>query len=63
MDLAPVSDVPTFPGAFIWQQGRAFSFSPRAVARYAPAFALGLQSQRVAATAKHFPGVGSGPGG
>ncbi len=59
MDLAPVSDVPTFQGAFIWLQGRAFSFSPRAVARYAPAFALGLQSQRVAATAKHFPGVGS----
>jgi beta-N-acetylhexosaminidase len=61
MDLAPVSDVPTFTGAFIWQQGRAFSFNPRAVARYAPAFALGLQSQRIAATAKHFPGVGSAP--
>ena len=59
MDLAPVVDVPTYSGAFIWQQGRAFSFSADAVARYATKFALGLQSGRVAATAKHFPGVGS----
>jgi beta-N-acetylhexosaminidase len=59
MDLAPVVDVPTFPGAFIWQEGRAFSFSASAVARYATAFALGLQGGGVAATAKHFPGVGS----
>lgn len=59
MDLAPVVDVPTFSGAFIWQEGRAFSFSPRAVARYATDFALGLQSAGIAATAKHFPGVGS----
>jgi beta-N-acetylhexosaminidase len=59
MDLAPVSDVPTFPGAFIWQQGRAFSFDAFTAGRYALAFALGLQSRRVAATAKHFPGLGS----
>jgi beta-N-acetylhexosaminidase len=59
MDLAPVVDVPTFAGSFIWQQGRAFSFSPSAVAKYATAFALGLQSAHAAATAKHFPGVGS----
>ncbi len=59
MDLAPVLDVPTFPGAFIWSQGRAFSFSPGAVVRYATPFALGLQSAGVAATGKHFPGVGS----
>ncbi len=59
MDLAPVVDVPTFAGSFIWQQGRAFSFSPSAVATYATAFALGLQSAHAAATAKHFPGVGS----
>ena len=58
-DLAPVVDVPTFGGAFIWQQGRAFSFNPRTVARYATPFALGLQAAGVAATAKHFPGVGS----
>jgi beta-N-acetylhexosaminidase len=59
MDLAPVVDVPTFPGAFIWTQGRAFSFNPNTVARFATAFALGVQSAHVAATAKHFPGVGS----
>jgi beta-N-acetylhexosaminidase len=59
MDLAPVLDVPTFPGAFIWQQGRAFSFSADAVSKYGTQFALGLQSARVAATGKHFPGVGS----
>jgi beta-N-acetylhexosaminidase len=59
MNLAPVADVPTFGGAFIWQEGRAFSFSSRTVAAYATQFALGLQTERVAATAKHFPGVGS----
>jgi beta-N-acetylhexosaminidase len=59
MDLAPVSDVPTFSGAFIWQQGRAFSFSAGTVAKDATAFALGLQSAGVAATAKHFPGIGA----
>ncbi|MFZ0041692.1 MAG: glycoside hydrolase family 3 N-terminal domain-containing protein [Solirubrobacteraceae bacterium] len=59
MDLAPVVDVPTFKGAFVWQQGRAFSFNATTVARYAQAFALGLQSRKVAATAKHFPGLGT----
>jgi beta-N-acetylhexosaminidase len=59
MGLAPVSDVPTFGGAFIWKQGRAFSFNAGKVAKVATAFALGLQSGGVAATAKHFPGLGS----
>ncbi len=59
LDLAPVVDVPTFAGAFIAQQGRAFSFDAGTVARYATAFALGLQRARVAATAKHFPGLGA----
>jgi beta-N-acetylhexosaminidase len=59
MDLAPVADVPTFGGAFIWRQGRAFSFNAGRVTDYATAFALGLQSGGVAATAKHFPGVGT----
>jgi beta-N-acetylhexosaminidase len=54
-----VLDVPTFGGAFIWQQGRAFSFSATKVAAYGSAFALGLQSADVAATGKHFPGDGS----
>ena len=55
MDLAPVADVPTFGGAFIWRQGRAFSFNPATVASYAGAFAAGLQARHVAATAKHSP--------
>ena len=59
MDLAPVVDVPTFRGAFVERQGRAFSFDAAAVAKYATAFALGLQAEHVAATAKHFPGLGS----
>ena len=59
MDLAPVADVPTFGGAFISRQGRAFSFRADTVATYATAFALGLQARGVAATAKHFPGLGS----
>jgi beta-N-acetylhexosaminidase len=59
MDLAPVLDVPTFSGAFIWQQGRAFSFNAQTVTSYGSAFALGLQHAGVAATAKHFPGLGS----
>jgi beta-N-acetylhexosaminidase len=58
-DLAPVLDVPTFSGAFIWQQGRAFSFSSGTVANYGTQFALGLQSGHAAACGKHFPGVGS----
>jgi beta-N-acetylhexosaminidase len=54
-----VTDVPTFRGAFIWRQGRAFSFNADTVASYATSFALGLQNAHAAATAKHFPGVGS----
>jgi beta-N-acetylhexosaminidase len=59
MDLAPVVDVPTSSDAFIWRQGRAFSFNAGTVAGYGSAFAGGLQSRKVAATAKHFPGLGS----
>jgi beta-N-acetylhexosaminidase len=58
-DLAPVLDVPTSHGAFIWRQGRAFSFSAATVARFGTEFARGLQQGGVAATGKHFPGVGT----
>jgi beta-N-acetylhexosaminidase len=58
-DLAPVVDVPTSSDAFVWRQGRAFSFSATTVARYASAFASGLQARGVAASAKHFPGLGT----
>ncbi|MHB8691707.1 MAG: glycoside hydrolase family 3 N-terminal domain-containing protein [Solirubrobacteraceae bacterium] len=59
MDLAPVLDVPTFSGAFIWSEGRAFSFDASKVAAYGGAFATAMQSAGVAATGKHFPGDGS----
>jgi beta-N-acetylhexosaminidase len=59
MDLAPVLDVATSSRSFIWQQGRSFSMHAATVAKYATPFALGLQHERVAATGKHFPGLGS----
>jgi beta-N-acetylhexosaminidase len=57
VDLAPVVDVPASPEAFI--VSRAFSDSPGEVAATTSAFAQGLASAGVAATAKHFPGVGT----
>ena len=57
VDLAPVADVPR-GGSFIAAQGRAFSTDPQRVASLASAFAEGLADGGVAATAKHFPGLG-----
>jgi beta-N-acetylhexosaminidase len=57
VDLAPVADVPDSAGSFLGS--RAFARSPPKVASLATAFAAGLQSGRVAATAKHFPGLGT----
>jgi beta-N-acetylhexosaminidase len=54
VDLAPVLDVDH--GGFI--AARAFAGTPAGVARRAPAFARGLASGHVLATAKHFPGLG-----
>jgi beta-N-acetylhexosaminidase len=56
VDLAPVLDVPADDGAFI--ASRAFSADPAEVATLGTAFGLGLQDEGVAATAKHFPGLG-----
>jgi beta-N-acetylhexosaminidase len=58
VDLAPVLDVAR-PGGFIADQRRAFGSTPGRVGSTATAFAQGLESERVAATAKHFPGLGS----
>lgn len=58
VDLAPVADVPNGPGSFIGAAGRAFSTDPAQVATLATAFAQGLADGGVAATAKHFPGLG-----
>jgi beta-N-acetylhexosaminidase len=58
LDLAPVLDVAR-PSGFIAEQDRGFSSKPGRVARAGAAFADGLQGAGVAATAKHFPGLGS----
>jgi beta-N-acetylhexosaminidase len=52
--LAPVVDVVTGPNP--WLSDRIIIADPAVVARCAAAFVLGVQSTRVAATAKHFPG-------
>ncbi|MGZ5330119.1 MAG: glycoside hydrolase family 3 N-terminal domain-containing protein [Solirubrobacterales bacterium] len=58
VDLAPVLDVAR-PGGFIADQRRGFGSKPGRVASAGTAFAEGLQAAGVAATAKHFPGLGS----
>ena len=57
VDLAPVADVTRTDG-FMTQESRTFGNRPDAVAKAACAFANGLQSQGVAYTLKHFPGLG-----
>ena len=56
VDLAPVLDVPAVSGSFI--ASRALGSDPDRVAELGVAFASGLHDQGVAATAKHFPGLG-----
>jgi beta-N-acetylhexosaminidase len=58
-NIAPIVDVPTSTSSFMYQEDRTFSFKANNVARYATAFALGQQSQRVASAAGLFPGLGS----
>ena len=60
VNLAPVLDVPTRPDSFI--SSRAFASSPKRVAEAGTAFAEGLEAGGVAATGKHFPGLGSATG-
>ena len=60
VDLAPVLDVAR-PGSAIGAEHRAFGHHPRQVSRTANAFAAGLAARGVAATAKHFPGLGAAP--
>jgi beta-N-acetylhexosaminidase len=57
VDLAPVLDTPYGPGS--WLGTRAFSRNPQVNKRLGRAFVAGLQQGRVAATAKHFPGLGT----
>jgi beta-N-acetylhexosaminidase len=56
VDLAPVADTLT-PGGFLGS--RSFGSEASAVGRLATAFIQGLQEGGVAATAKHFPGLGA----
>lgn len=59
VDLAPVSDVTLAPHSFIAAEDRGFAGPPGQVAALTSAFAGGLQASGVAATGKHFPGVGA----
>jgi beta-N-acetylhexosaminidase len=56
VDFAPVADSPGSARSFLGS--RAFSRSPRTNAALASAFVEGLQAHGIAATAKHFPGLG-----
>ena len=57
--LAPVADVPSVSGAAL--AGRAFSSDPQAASAAIRAAVRGWRSGGVAATAKHFPGIGGAP--
>jgi beta-N-acetylhexosaminidase len=59
VDLAPVLDVST--PASSWLGTRTFSNSPYVNASLGASFLAGLQHGGVAATAKHFPGLGHAP--
>jgi beta-N-acetylhexosaminidase len=58
VDLAPVADVAR-PGTFEARQRRSFSADPQAAAASVAAFVRGVRAGGVAATLKHFPGLGS----
>jgi beta-N-acetylhexosaminidase len=57
VDLAPVLDVPSSSATFLGS--RAYSGNRFVVADVGGAFARGLQAGGVAASAKHFPGIGT----
>jgi beta-N-acetylhexosaminidase len=61
VNLAPVMDLGR-PGSYQRATGRAFAARPGPVGRLGGAFAAGLQRGGVAATLKHFPGLGAVPG-
>jgi beta-N-acetylhexosaminidase len=60
VDFAPVVDTPGSTGNFLGS--RAFSHSRTWNAQMARAFLSGLQTKGIAATAKHFPGLGLASG-
>jgi beta-N-acetylhexosaminidase len=58
VNLAPVLDVAR-RGSIMERQGRSYSRSAKRVARIGGAFVRGLSAGGVAATGKHFPGLGA----
>ncbi|MCX4744534.1 beta-N-acetylhexosaminidase [Kitasatospora sp. NBC_01287] len=63
VNLAPVLDVYARDGDFIDATQRSYSDDPTAVASLGSAFITAQQQAGVAATAKHFPGLGTAPAG
>jgi beta-N-acetylhexosaminidase len=59
VNLAPVLDVYREPGNFIDQFARSYSSRPATAASLGAAFIRAQQQTGVAATAKHFPGLGA----
>ncbi len=63
LNLAPVVDVYREEGNFDDQFGRSFSSDPAVVGDLGMRFATAQQAAGIAATAKHFPGLGAAPAG
>jgi len=63
LNLAPVVDVYRVEGNFDDQFGRSFSSDPTVAGDLGMRFAAAQQAAGVAATAKHFPGLGAAPAG
>ena len=59
LNLSPVLDVYRRAGNFDDQFGRSYSSNPRTVSQLGAAFITKQQQVNVAATAKHFPGLGA----
>jgi beta-N-acetylhexosaminidase len=59
VNLAPVLDVYRQPGNFISHLGRSFSSNPVTVAKLGADYVSAEQRGGVAATVKHFPGLGA----
>ena len=59
VDFAPVADVVSIPNSFLGS--RSFSRNPAVASKLVSAFVQGLQLNGIAATAKHFPGLGAAP--
>jgi beta-N-acetylhexosaminidase len=59
MNLAPVLGVFRAPGNFLDQFQRSYSMNPITVSRLGSFFITAQQATGVAATAKHFPGLGA----